>query len=155
MDNCLTGDTIDISWSVHWKIPSETAAVGIVCDERKIRLTQIGPYTSLVSTILTSARLRSELFASVRSLACVCVRMHSPVSRYARTPKAVPLRSSVHRPCYFYEWLAGNVIPCVQLRRQRAASPTRCRDPRRLALDEKLNESRYLNSVQRFRCRCC
>jgi len=69
---------------------SETA-VGVVCDERKIRLTQVGPCTSLVSTVL-SARLRSELLASVRSLACVrsFVRMHSLVSRYARTPKAVP-----------------------------------------------------------------
>lgn len=70
----------------------------------------------------------------------------------SRVTRMVPVRRGrsppVHRPCYFYEWLAGNVISraCnydgVHSLTDASASP-----------DGKLNESRDLSRARRFRSR--
>lgn len=61
----------------------------------------------------TSATVRSRV-ARAHARTCVHVRIPSYVSRTCiggREGGAPRSSVHVHRPCYFYEWLAGYVIP--------------------------------------------
>jgi len=96
---------------------SETAE-GVVCDERKIRLTRVGP--SLLPTVIYRRppiciiRLPRVRSPALRARAYVCVRIPSYGPRTCidgREGGAPRSSVHVHRPCYFYEWLAGYVIP--------------------------------------------